>query len=149
MRTGVLVLLLTAWMLPGCSLAPSGPAPGEVAEPLATRHTWGGMCPQGPCASTLEVAVDGRWTWEDGSGREQGRLGRAQLARLHRAVATTDLGGETEEAPRCDADADGTSEHYGWATADLWLSASSCEERIDQRDPLVRALADLADRLGG
>lgn len=143
----VLVVLLAAGMLTACSPTVPDPAPGESANPLAARHTWGGMCAEGPCASALEVTEDGRWTWEDGWQEHRGQLSPQQLSRLRRAVADTGLLAATDDAPACAADADGTAVRYGWATADGWASVSSCDVLIEGRDPLVRALEGLAAEL--
>jgi hypothetical protein len=158
-RSGLVPLLALALALAlplaGCSpgapdpAGPPGTAPGAAAGPLAERHTWGGLCPEGPCTTTLEVSGDGRWTWDDGVGREGGRLGDAQLSRLRRAVAATGLGAPTGAAPGCAADSDGTSVRYGWAATDGWGTASSCEVLVDPADPLVRALDGLADEVDG
>lgn len=160
LAVGVATLLLTSCAATGPAASPADPATTSPADPattsletspagrtelLAQRHTWGGMCAGGACRSTLTVAADGRWTWEDETGSHEGRLGPRVLEEVRAAVATTQLGAATTDAGvRCEADFDGRSVKVAWAGPGGWTEASSCEVRVDDADPLVVVLEDLA-----
>ena len=110
------------------------------------RHTWGGMCPDGPCRSTWMVDPDGTWSLRTEADDRSGRLSGEELDELYRAAESTDL---TEAPPttRCEADADGRSVRYVWTVQGRSGSASSCEVRFDGADPLVATLEELVDDL--
>lgn len=131
----------------GCAAGgPSHPPAGQ-AGPLAQRHTWGGMCAEGACFTTLTVTADGTWTYEDEAGSGRGRLEPRQLERVLSAVGSTRLGAATAGDVGCQADLDGTSVRLGWASPDGWTAVSSCEVSIDSGDPLVEELGNLEARL--
>lgn len=129
---------VVAMSLSSCTFSSPGREPAE--GPLAERHTWGGLCAEGACFSTLLVEADGTWTYEDERGSTRGELRPRQLDRVHAAVGATYLGSAPPHEGLCEADRDGTSVRYGWAGPDGWRTASSCEVQVDPRDPLVRAL---------
>lgn len=107
------------------------------------RKTWGGLCPSGPCGSSLVVFGSGSWTLLSEGVHTQGTLTPADVAALSQAVRVTRLGSATGTAD-CAADHDGTSVAYAWTSADVTGSASSCDHPIDPRDPLVVVLERLA-----
>lgn len=137
---------VVAVSLSSCAFSSPGREPAE--GPLAERHTWGGMCAEGDCFSTLLVEADGTWTYEDERGSTRGELRPRQLDRVHDAVAATGLGSAPPYDGLCEADRDGTSVRYAWAGPDGWRTASSCEVRVDPGDPLPRVLDTLAESLG-
>ena len=127
------------------ALSACGSAPVPSGTIHVERHTWGGMCPDGPCGSDLVVEDDGSWTYsssetDDGSGT----LSASELDALHTAVADTTVGSESAAAVACAADVDDTSVRYAWTFDDDSGAASSCEVVIDGGDPLVRYLDELA-----
>lgn len=142
---GVLAVQVAA-----CAPSPADPSVSP-ARPLAQRHTWGGLCPEGPCVSTLTVDADGSWSWSDEATATHGTLGPRELDRLREAVASSGLrasAGPPAQDVRCDADADGRSVSYGWASPDEgWQVVDSCRQVLDARDPLVTRLEQLAGRL--
>jgi hypothetical protein len=114
----------------------------------AERHTWGGLCAAGPCASDLVVQDDGTWTYSSSEVDEtSGSLSATDLDALHAAVAATTLGDESTPAADCAADYDGTSVRYAWTLDDRSGAASTCETVVSATDPLVRYLDELADSL--
>ena len=137
---GVAVAALAACALPGGG-------PGEDFLSLE-RHAWGGMCPDGPCRSDLEVAGDGSWTFTSERGSTSGRLSDADLRAMRRAVGSTSAAGAGDPDGGCAADADGLSVEYAWrpvAPDAEPLTATTCGTGPDPDDPLVHALDALAD----
>ena len=67
------VLMLCLGQLGACSSTSGPPSPAGPLL-LAERHTWGGMCPEGPCRSALAISDDGAWTWSDEAADSQGRI---------------------------------------------------------------------------
>lgn len=125
----------------------AGPAAtGATAAVVAVRHTWGGMCADGPCRSDLVVLADGAWTvvTETEADAARGTLAPDELAGLEDAVSRTRLGEPGAPVTGCAADADGTSVRYGWSEEGRPRSASSCEQAVPADDPLVRRLEALA-----
>lgn len=139
-------------------------APGPAAPPdtprlvLAEWQTWGGLCPEGPCRSTLTVRDDGSWSWTDETTDTQGLVSPREVDRLREAIVdsafspgTASAVGQDQAASsavRCDAHADGRSVRYGWAApGEGWQIVDSCEQAVDPDDPLVAHLEDLANRL--
>lgn len=152
------VALVLGWL---AACAPATTPPSETAvQPLAERHTWGGLCPEGPCHSTLTVSADGGWTWSDEATETQGLVSPREVDRLREAILSSALpptgvaGTATarerpgSETVACEADADGRSVRYGWEShGQGWLTVDSCEQPLDPRDPLVVHLEELAQRL--
>ena len=143
--------------LAACAPGPAVP-PDTPPSVLAERQTWGGLCPEGPCRSTLTVSDDGRWRWNDEATDTQGLVGPREVDRLREAIVESALSPATAGAPgrehvpstavRCDAHADGRSVRYGWAAPGAgWQVVDSCEQAIDPDDPLVVHLEELAGRL--
>lgn len=157
----VVVMVLCLSQLGACSPA-TGPPPGPQPDaagprPLAQRHTWGGLCPEGPCRSTLTIGEDGAWTWSDEAADSRGVVSPREVDLLREAIVSSTLAQDSTAAPhatlpepaaRCEADADGRSVRYGWAEPGLgWQLVDSCERALDPRDPLVAHLEELARRL--
>lgn len=119
--------------------------PPALAQVTAERHTWGGLCATGPCASDLVIQADGSWTYSSSEtdGRT-GTLSATELDALRTALADTTVGTPAAAADDCAADWDGTSVRYAWALDDDSGTASSCATVIDTTDPLVRYLEELA-----
>jgi hypothetical protein len=129
---------------------PSARPPGAVPESWrAQRQTYGGLCAQGPCGSTLVVRSDGTWRLRTEGRTAEGVLDDAELDRLGEAVASTGLASPADPATACAADSDGTSVSYAWAADGQAHKVDSCEVVVRTEDPLVRALEELAARLGG
>ncbi|KQY21219.1 hypothetical protein ASD16_18020 [Cellulomonas sp. Root485] len=128
------------------ALSACGSAPVPSGTVHVERHTWGGMCPDGPCGSDLVVEDDGSWTYSssDEDGDASGTLTDSELDALHTAVADTTVGSESAAAVACAADVDDTSVRYAWTFDDDSGAASSCEVVIDGGDPLVLYLDELA-----
>ena len=135
---GFVVLLAVA----GCRGEPAGADPTFRLE----RHTWGGLCPEGPCGSTLTVGPDGAWTLTTEGGDDSGRLEEDELAALVEAAVGSRLSA-APQTTRCEADADGTSVRYVWTVRGAQSVASSCEVAFDEDDPLVEAAERLAANL--
>ena len=133
-------LVALVWALSAC-----GVAPAASTTIHAERHTWGGMCAPGPCASDLVVEDDGTWTYATEEYDTHGTLSWLELNALHAAVAHTAVGGPSAAADDCEADWDGESERFAWTRDGDSGAASSCEVVIDWADPLVRYLEDLAE----
>ena len=151
------VLMLCLGQLGACSSTSGPPSPAGPLL-LAERHTWGGMCPEGPCRSALAISDDGAWTWSDEAADSQGRISPREVDLLREAIVSSafspaDGGPTTSGAPlpqpaRCEAHADGRSVRYGWAAPGQgWQVVDSCEQAVDPRDPLVVHLEELARRL--
>lgn len=134
-------------LVAGCS-GPSAPAEDGLSEPVQVeRVTWGGMCAEGSCESSLVVTSDGRWTYSDQIGESDGRLTAAQHDDLTTAVGETGLSG-VAASTGCEADSDGTSVRYVWSFGDHTGSASTCGPGVDEDDPLVVEVESLVDELG-
>ena len=129
--------------------ATSAQSPDQNATVHAERHTWGGLCATGPCASDLVVEDDGTWTYSSSEADdESGTLSATELDALHTAVADTAVGSETAAAVECAADYDGASVRYSWTLDDDSGAASSCETAIDAADPLVLYLEQFTASIG-
>ncbi|WP_028047578.1 hypothetical protein [Cellulomonas sp. URHE0023] len=135
-------------LLGACAATSEQRAPGEATVHVE-RHTWGGLCATGPCASDLVVQDDGTWTYSSSETQDtSGTLSDTELDALYAAVADTALGGASAATQECAADADGTSVRYTWTLDDESGAASSCETAIDGKDPLVAYLDELATSVG-
>ncbi len=131
-----------------CATTPAQPS-APIGLIHAERHTWGGLCASGPCASDLVVEEDGDWTYSSSESDDaSGTLSDAELEALRDAVASTGIGTESATATGCAADSDGTSVRYAWTSDDGSGAASSCETVIDEADSLVRYLEELAASVG-
>ncbi len=133
----------TAATLTGAS--PATISPGDV---IATRVTTGGLCPTGPCSSRIDVRSDGSWVSSTTGASVQHRTGVAdpqELATLLSALAQTRMDQETAFTGTCPIAYDGSEVTYTWQAADGPHRVSSCERVVDPGDPLVLALAAIAD----
>jgi len=134
-------------LVAGCSVI-SAPAENRRPEQVRVeRVTWGGMCAEGPCESSLVVTSDGRWTYSDQTGESEGQLTVAQHDDLTAAVGETRLSG-VAASTGCEADSDGTSVRYVWSADGRQGSASSCGTGLGVNDTLVVEMESLVDELG-
>ena len=141
------VLCGSLTLVAGClgTSAPADKVPPEAVQ--VERVTWGGMCAEGPCESSLVVTAEGRWTYSDQSGESDGQFTDDQQADLSAAVGETGLSG-VAASTGCEADSDGTSVRYVWSAGDRTGSASTCGQGLDEDDPLVVGVESLVEDLG-
>lgn len=119
------------------SATPSAtPSVAVPADLTIRRKTWGGLCPGGPCGSSLVVTASGAWVLSSESATRTDTLPRAGVAALALAARSSHLDAATG-TPDCAANHDGTSVAYSWTIDGVTRSASSCDHPIDRSDPLA------------
>jgi len=111
---------------------------------LAVIVDEGGRCETPPCHRTLELGVDGNWTFDDaGEATANGTYDAASLAELANDTSeeTIVLGPFQGECPTA---YDGAERSYlvflPDSPADVAVSVGSCHEQLDASAPLLEAL---------
>jgi hypothetical protein len=126
----------------GRSVPPTHAAASDGA--LVTIETRGGLCPDGPCGSTVVVERNGRIRLAAKPPNDLGTADAARLAAVEAAIAATDFD-ELRSHPftgTCPTAYDGQEVVLSFATPGGIEVVASCEVAIDPHDPLFRAVAD-------
>ncbi|WP_235508706.1 hypothetical protein [Terrabacter sp. Root85] len=126
------------------STTPSAtPSVAVPADLTIRRKTWGGLCPGGPCGSSLVVTASGAWVLSSEGATRTGTLPWARVVALALAARSSHLDTATG-TPDCAANHDGTSVAYSWTIDGVTRSASSCDHPIDRSDPLAVQVEEVA-----
>lgn len=116
--------------------------PGGAA-PLIKITTNGGMCPNGGCSTSIEIAPDGTFHAADSTGaNHSGTLDPALAAALVDLVAKADFA-EMRSHPftgTCPIAYDGQEYVYTFHTAGGDETIASCQVAVDATAPLFQAL---------
>jgi hypothetical protein len=144
-----LVLAAVALGTAGCATDASAPVP-SADGPLLTVETRGGLCPEGPCGTTLVVERDGRARVAARPPNDLGSVPPLRLAALDLAIRAADFA-ELRRHPftgTCPTAYDGPEVVYTFGAPGGAERVASCEVAIDPAAPLFRAVAAALDPFG-
>ena len=113
------------------------------AGPLVTVQTRGGMCPGGPCGTTLVLERDGRVHLAAKPPNDLGIVPPATLAALDAAIRTTDFVALKSHPfiGQCPTDFDGQETVYEFGAPGGIETIATCEVAVDFGSPLFVAVA--------
>jgi hypothetical protein len=129
----------------GCSAAPPMPSPSSVPTGvLLSVETRGGLCPGGPCGTTLFVERDGRVHQAAKPPNDLGVVPADALAALDETIRSTDFAAVRSHpfTGQCPTAFDGAEFIFEFGTPNGVERIASCEVEIDYGSPLFVAVAD-------
>jgi hypothetical protein len=133
------VTLVLAAALAGCSI----PFLATPSVELVSVEVRGGLCPGGPCATTVTLDRDGSVHAAAKPPNDLGTVPGPALAALEAAIRTTDFAALRSHpfSGLCPTAVDGAEVVYTfWAPSGVERVAS-CEVQVDPGDPLFVAVA--------
>jgi hypothetical protein len=155
----ILILVLVGGLLAACtsvasggsSQAPVSPsAPAAADDVTITVETSGGMCIDGACGSTVEIAPDGTVTQTAPNETELGTLSESTLDALITEVEQADFEAIQSQpfTDTCPIAFDGQQFVYTFTVGADTVKIDSCEVVVDPENPLFvavnAALAEVA-----
>lgn len=146
LRLLVLLVALTA-AASACSLLPAASMPAIGDALLVTVERHGGECPQGECASRVDIHLDGRLVRSDGTVQVVDAAGIERLAReIGRAdwdaILAVPFTGE------CPTAYDGQEVRYTFHVAPAPVTVASCTTAIDPDAEPFRSVSAIVDGSG-
>jgi hypothetical protein len=112
--------------------------------PLLTITRRGGLCPDGPCGSTVAIERDGRLHEVAPTSNEVGTITQPRIAALAAAIVATDFTAlrQNRFTEECPVNFDGQETIYQFATAGGIERIASCETQMNESHPLFLAIRD-------
>jgi len=139
---------------PGSTLSPTPLATRPLATaplpttpmpvgPLLTVETRGGMCPAGPCGTTLVLERDGRVHLAAKPPNDLGTVPPPTLAALDAAIRSTDFAALKSHpfTGQCPTDFDGQETVYAFGAPGGVQTVATCEVAVDYGSLLFVAVA--------
>jgi type 1 fimbria pilin len=134
----VLLPLMIAGLLAGCSLAGSA-----ATGPLLTVELRGGHCIDGPCGSKVVLERDGRVHPDDPTAADLGTVPASQVAVIDAAIKATDFA-ILKSRPftgECPVNFDGQEVVYEFSAPTGVERIESCTVEVDMGAPLFIAVS--------
>ena len=130
-------------MFAACAPSAVG-SPAAPVGPLITITTRGGLCPDGPCGSTVVIERDGRLHEVAPKALDVGTIAPERIAALAAAIDATDFTAlrRNRFTGECPVNFDGQESIYQFATPGGVERIASCETQIDESHPLFLAIRD-------
>jgi hypothetical protein len=141
--TGLAILALALALFAACATS-TVESKATPEGPLLTITTRGGLCPDGPCGSTVAIERDGRLHEVAPKAMEVGTIAPERMAALAAAIDATDFTAlrRNRFTGECPVNFDGQESIYQFATPGGVERIASCETQIDESHPLFLAIRD-------
>jgi hypothetical protein len=138
------VLAIVALVLVAACATAAVESSSAPEGPLLTITTRGGLCPDGPCGSTVAIEHDGRLHEVAPKAIEVGTIAPERIAALAAAIDATDFAAlrRNRFTGECPVNFDGQESIYQFATPDGVERIASCETQVDESHPLFLAVRD-------